>query len=801
MPDARISELPIATFPADSDLAPLVQSNGAAGETRRASVAQLRGAVLADRSAHVRDYGAKGDGATDDAPAIQAAVNDLKARGGGTLEFGPRTYRIASPVVVENATIRFQGAGFTEGPPPAQGTWLLVDATGFTPIAFRGLLARGSAVRDIAVHQVHAAAINASWAPTAYDWAFRVEDCFGGVDFDNLFLCGVNRGIYCRNSGRLDIRRLRGQVFACAVEIDECYDVPRVHNVHLWPYWSGANEVVRWQQANGDAMVFRRSDGVFIDQFFALGYRSVFRFASSAAGSTTKFYIGQAYADFAKHALLVEGANTTGQIAGLTTQGEVFGSGGAPLPGSSGVLVATTGARLQIANLRVDTVEDNPVRLEGSNNRLDLFSLRCVRFNTRANNAAAVHLADSGAAAPNAVHLGSPALLEGPPAPGPLVNAGTNGVLSKQAPAGRAACPGLAVGSADAGFFAPGAASLAAAVGGVEVLRATAAGGVTLGGAPGGHAFEVATPASAANRVLVTGAAAGAPVSVQAQGADTNIGLALSPRGAGALSAHVADGAVAGGNARGANAVDWQTSRTNPAGVASGARSVVGGGQNNLAGGTESVVGGGNGNGASGTQSTVSGGNANTASGQQAAVGGGSANTANAPASWVPGGWQATTRGLHGKGAWASGQFAAAGDAQAGEQVLRRQTTDATAARLTADNAAPNAGNAANLPNNGTFLVRVLVVARQVGGAAGAAGDSAGFELVQVVKRGATAAATALVGGGGSAAPVASDAAAAGWRAQCSADTAVGGLALSVTGEANKTINWVARVLSVEAVG
>ena len=57
------------------------------------------------------------------------------------------------------------------------------------------------------------------------------------------------------------LRRLRGQVFACAVEVDECYDVPRFHNIHIWPYWSGANEVVRWQQNNGDAMVFRRSDG------------------------------------------------------------------------------------------------------------------------------------------------------------------------------------------------------------------------------------------------------------------------------------------------------------------------------------------------------------------------------------------------------------------------------------------------------------------------------------------------------------------------------------------------------------
>ena len=621
MPDARISELPIAAFPADTDLAPLVQTPNGVNETRRASVAQLRGAVLADRAAHVRDYGAKGDGQTDDAPAIQAAVNALAGRGGGTLEFGARTYRIASPVLVEGATVRFQGAGFTEGPPPAQGTWLLIDATGFTPFAFRGVLARGSAVRDIAVQQVHAAAINAAWAPTAYDWVFRVEDCFGGVDFDNLLLCGVNRGIHCRNSGRLDIRRLRAQAFACAVEVDECYDVPRFHNIHIWPYWSGANEVVRWQQANGDAMVFRRCDGAFIDQFFALGYRSAFRFASSAAGVTTKFYIGQAYVDFAKHAVLVEGANTTGQIAGLTTQGELFGSGGTPVAGSCGVLLAGTGARVQIGNLRVDTVEDNPVRLEGSNNRLDLFSLRCVKFNTRANNAAAIHLADSGAAAPNTVHLGSPPLLEGPPAPGPLVNGGTNGVLSKQAPAGRAARPGLAVGGADAGLFAPSATSLAASVGGAEVLRANAGGGMTLGGAPGAHALEVVTPASVVNRVLVSGAAAGGAVSVQAQGADSNIGLALAPRGAGALSAQAPDGGATGGAARGANAVDWQTARTAAAQVASGAQSAVGGGAGNAA------------------------------SGVGAAVAGGSGNAASGPYSWAPGGSNGDARGVHGKGA------------------------------------------------------------------------------------------------------------------------------------------------------
>ena len=79
MPDARISELPLATILGDADFAPLVQPSGAGGETRRATIAQLRGAVLEGRGAHVRDYGAKGDGTTDDAPAIQAAIDDLKA--------------------------------------------------------------------------------------------------------------------------------------------------------------------------------------------------------------------------------------------------------------------------------------------------------------------------------------------------------------------------------------------------------------------------------------------------------------------------------------------------------------------------------------------------------------------------------------------------------------------------------------------------------------------------------------------------------------------------------------------------
>ena len=74
-----------------------------------------------------------------------------------------------------------------------------------------------------------------------------MEDCLGGVDFDNVFLSNVTRGIHARNSGRLDIRRLRGQVLRTGVEIDQCLDIPRIHSVHFWPFWSSDDNIIRWE--------------------------------------------------------------------------------------------------------------------------------------------------------------------------------------------------------------------------------------------------------------------------------------------------------------------------------------------------------------------------------------------------------------------------------------------------------------------------------------------------------------------------------------------------------------------------
>ena len=94
-----------------------------------------------------------------------------------------------------------------------------------------------------------------------------------------------------------------------------------------------------------------------------------------------------------------------------------------------------------------------------------------------------------------------------------------------------------------------------------------------------------------------------------------------------------------GGNARGANAVDLQVARvsTSPSQVASGATSVISGGQNNTASGELSVIAGGSGSSASGRGSAVGGGENNTASGLFATVPGGRNNLASGENSFAVG--------------------------------------------------------------------------------------------------------------------------------------------------------------------
>jgi len=120
---------------------------------------------------------------------------------------------------------------------------------------------------------------------------------------------------------------------------------------------------------------------------------------------------------------------------------------------------------------------------------------------------------------------------------------------------------------------------------------------------------------------------------------DTQGNLSVSPAGTGALQAQATTSSTVGGNARGANAVDWQTTRGTAAQVASAINSVIGGGYGNFNSGFGAVIAGGYGNTANNNYAFIGGGNSNNANGQYSTSVGGQSNTSAGFYNFIGGGF------------------------------------------------------------------------------------------------------------------------------------------------------------------
>lgn len=208
----------------------------------------------------------------------------------------------------------------------------------------------------------------------------------------------------------------------------------------------------------------------------------------------------------------------------------------------------------------------------------------------------------------------------------------------------------------------------------------------------------------------------------------------------------------------------------------------VAGGTGNVASNNQATVGGGQGNDAIGNSSTVGGGLDNTASGTGASVAGGRDNVASGDYSTAIG--RAAVAPDIGQIAHAAFSLSTAGDAQANEWVLRRQTTDASVGDM---------ATGPVIPENTTWNFSALVVARR----ADVDGENASWEVKGLMKRdaGSTAAfvgvptVTKLFSNAGNT-----------WTLAVGSYS-VGTLRFIPTGEAAKTIRWVASVQAAQVSG
>ena len=247
---------------------------------------------------------------------------------------------------------------------------------------------------------------------------------------------------------------------------------------------------------------------------------------------------------------------------------------------------------------------------------------------------------------------------------------------------------------------------------------------------------------------------------------------------------------------------------------ATGSYSFIGGGgdagtaaNRNVASGDWSVVAGGQANTSSGTYSTIIGGRNNTASSGDAIVAGtfstssstgsmalGYNATANGVVSSVIGGRYGTTRIIAGNTVFSACNIpiGLSGVSQSALLVLARETTDATATALTSNTSAATTTNQVILPNNSAYFFTGEVISGVTGG-----GNTKGWTIEGVIKRGANAASTALVGTP-TVTSMYADVGAATWTIAVTADTTNGGLRVTFTGQASTTIRTVCQIRTTE---
>ncbi len=256
---------------------------GLGGAALPAEVRAPAGADPTRGALNVRDFGAVGDGQTDDTPAFAAA---LKAAGdaGGGLVFVPRgdflikgTLEVPPHVVLEGVfrapTARSQRRGSTLLTTHGAGE---ADGRPFLTLRENGTL------HALTIFHPEQKQTN---PPLPYPWTIRgIGDNCSLVD---VLLVNPYQAVDfgTHPAGRHLIRGLYAQALHRGILVDQCYDVGRIEDVHLWPFWGGyEGDLGRYTREHGIAFTVGRTDWEYMSNCFCIGYRTGFHFVSTRAG-------------------------------------------------------------------------------------------------------------------------------------------------------------------------------------------------------------------------------------------------------------------------------------------------------------------------------------------------------------------------------------------------------------------------------------------------------------------------------------------------------------------------------------
>jgi hypothetical protein len=255
-----------------------------------------------------KDFGAKGDGKTDDLKAIQRAL-DAAGKTGGRVYLPPCRYLVSGSLKVPPGVSVIGSSGMPQYSDPLTGTVIL--ATGGRdneqgPALFE--LGSCSSVSGLTIYYpeqkvnyIH-----------PYSWTFHLQGMDNTVE--NVTLVNSYNGIKVgpEPNVRHRIRSVYGCVLRRGLFIDGCSDIGRVENVQFHGHWwwaagvGGNTEIVNdFMIKNLEAFVFGRTDWEYVTNTFVFPVHIGYRFIHTDQGECNGQFSGIG-ADMAQRCIVVD---------------------------------------------------------------------------------------------------------------------------------------------------------------------------------------------------------------------------------------------------------------------------------------------------------------------------------------------------------------------------------------------------------------------------------------------------------------------------------------------------------------
>jgi hypothetical protein len=268
----------------------------------------------------VKDFGAVGDGSTDDTTAIRNAIN-FGITNGNAVYFPAGNYNVTNQIPI-NGSVKIFGTTFsdTNAFENHYGSRIYINFLTSTATSCFYVTYNGVQIEGLQFYS-NQPAPTSGWTPTTTPWsiyAYRLSYANTGGDGLKIVNCsvyGVSHGIKA-DGATLNINGLTGSCFNTMIDLDGCYDVCQINNVRansVW--WNTDSNVTSYINSNLIFMKLGRVDNPQINNIFVYGANVGIQCDLSTAVSPSGSLALGCFSNFGfdyitKAAVYITGANT-----------------------------------------------------------------------------------------------------------------------------------------------------------------------------------------------------------------------------------------------------------------------------------------------------------------------------------------------------------------------------------------------------------------------------------------------------------------------------------------------------------